>query len=357
MGRLLRRQRALLALPLLAVAAWLCASCGGRDAAHRGVARDAAAPRDAGAARATWIEASDGGVPRYVVFPGAGPALAHVLQDKPRVVGFGEYHQRVGGPTVPSAIKRFTEQMLPVLATQATDLVVETWVTDGSCGVTEKKVVANVKKTTARPKATENEIVTLALKARAARVQPHALKVGCADYQKMLGGKNVDYVKLLEFIGRQLRDTAVAAMAQRDRPPATARGGGPDAGVVAGSSPDGGAPAGGAPDRRRLVALYGGALHNDLYPAAGLEAWSFAADLAKHGRYVEVDLYVPEYVAGDERLAKEPWFPLLRRAGPDRVLVVERDKDSYIFVLSTTPLPASAPAATGGAGPSREVPR
>jgi hypothetical protein len=251
------------------------------------------------------------------------------------VVGFGEYHQRVGGAAVPSALKRFTEQMLPVLATQATDLVVETWVTDGSCGATEKKVVANVKKTTERPKATENEIVTLALRARAARVQPHALKVGCADYRRMLGGKSVDYVKLLEFIGRQLHDTARGALTRPASQPAAERDRvGPDGGVAG---------------RRRLVALYGGALHNDLYPATGLESWSYAKGLAKHGRYVEVDLYVPEYVTGDERLAKEPWYPLLRRAGPDRVVVVERDRGSYIFILSTTPdrggAPASAPAA------------
>jgi hypothetical protein len=320
----MRRGRAL----LLALA--LVAACGREPTRPAAKAPSDAAP--APAPKATWTETTDGGVPRHIVFPGAGPALAHLLADRPRVVGFGEYHQRVGGPTVPSALKRFTEQMLPVLATQATDLVVETWVTDGSCGATEKKVVANVKKTTERPKETENEIVTLALRARAARVQPHALKVGCADYKRILGGKQVDYVKLLEFIGQKLRDTAVDAMAQRAKPAA---------------GPDGGAPASqpaSAPDRRRLVALYGGALHNDLYPAAGLEAWSYAAALAKHGRYVEVDLYVPEYVAADERLAKEPWFPLLKRAGADRVLLIERDKDSYILVLSTTPAPASAPA-------------
>jgi hypothetical protein len=326
---------------LLVATLALTSGCG-RDAPRPPTSK-AAAAADAGApapAKPKWVEATDGGVPRHVTFPGAGPALAHVLADRPRVVGFGEYHQRVGGPAVPSALKRFTEQMLPVLATQATDLVVETWVTDGTCGAAEKKVVANVKKTTERPKATENEIVTLALRARAARVQPHALKVGCADYQRMLGGKNVDYVKLLEFIGRQLRDTALGAMAERARPAATSRDGGAPASAPAGP-----------PDARRLVALYGGALHNDLYPAAGLEAWSYAADLAKHGRYVEVDLYVPEYVAGDERLAKEPWYPLLERAGPDRVLLIEREKNSYILVLSTTPAPASAPA------PAPAVPR
>jgi len=314
----------------------------GRDAARPpgrpSVALDAAAAGPGAAARPRWVEASDGGVPRHALFPGAGAALAHVLESRPRVVGFGEYHQRIGGATVPSAIKRFTEQMLPVLAPEATDLVLETWITDGACGATEKKVVANVKKTTERPKATENEILTLAVRARAARVQPHALKVTCADYKKLLGGKNVDYVKLLEFIGRQLHDTALAALTRPASQPVTA----PDGGAA-------GAAGAGGPDRRRLVALYGGALHNDRYPAAGLEAWSYAADLAKHGRYVEVDLYVPEYVTGDERLAKEPWYPLLRRAAPDRVVVVERGQGSYIFILATTPSPGGAPASAPGA--------
>ena len=91
---------------------------------------------------------------------------------------------------------------------------------------------------------------------------------------------------------------------------------------------------GGAGDPK-VVALYGGALHNDLFPLEGLEAFSYAAALQKltGGRYAELDLYVPEYVQGDEAMRREPWYPLLRLADPQRVVLIERGARSYILLL------------------------
>jgi hypothetical protein len=59
-----------------------------------------------------------------------------------------------------------------------------------------------------------------------------------------------------------------------------------------------------------LILTYGGALHNDLSPQPGQESWSFGPQLAAatHGRYVELDLIVPEFVKDTEAWRKMPWF-------------------------------------------------
>jgi len=86
---------------------------------------------------------------------------------------------------------------------------------------------------------------------------------------------------------------------------------------------------------RRLIATYGGALHNDLYPIDGIQQWSFATglDAAVAGRYLEIDLYVPEYAEADPLSQHDIWFPLLAEAGTDHVVVIERGPRSYVILL------------------------
>ena len=64
------------------------------------------------------------------------------------------------------------------------------------------------------------------------------------------------------------------------------------------------------PAHKPWIALYGGALHNDRFPAAGVADWSYAAkaDAASSNRFVEIDLVVPELADHDDVLAKEPWY-------------------------------------------------
>ena len=65
-------------------------------------------------------------------------------------------------------------------------------------------------------------------------------------------------------------------------------------------------------------------------------------DRAIRGRYIELDLYVPEYVEADEQLRKKPWYPLLKRLGGRKVLLVERGEGSYILLLRRGLKPAPA---------------
>ena len=74
-------------------------------------------------------------------FASPSEIVTKLLGRKPRVVAFGEYHQTEGGSRVPSSVKRFGDEMLAAVAPSASDLVLETWVTEGKCGATETTAV------------------------------------------------------------------------------------------------------------------------------------------------------------------------------------------------------------------------
>lgn len=262
-----------------------------------------------------------------------GAILARAAKDgggEARVVAFGEYHQtkkddKQAGPA--SALKRFTGDLLGVVAGKSSDLVLETWVTEGSCGKQEKAVVTDVQKTTERPQATENELVTLARRAKESGLNPHILKLSCKDYESLHGADgSVDYEKLLKLVNELLERKIAGVLRKRG-----------EEGV------------------QKTVLVYGGALHNDLFPMAELAPYTFGqkAQRALAGRYLEVDLYVPEFIERDARLVKEPWYASYKKAAQrgaaqKSTFVVRRGPGSYILLFPRTvgaaPAPAPAPA-------------
>jgi hypothetical protein len=248
--------------------------------------------------------AEDPSLPRHWVEASAPAALARMLEQvKPRVLGVGEVHLVAGGPQVKSALARFADDMFAGLRGRATDLVVETWVTDGKCGKVEKQVTADVRTTTERPPETESEIGRLLRRARELGVQPHVMTMPCKAYQEVRSKSGeVDYDKLLQLIGGELYRNVRAVLDAR---------------------------------KEATVVVYGGSLHNDRQPNEGVAAYSYGAKLVGElaEGYVELDLYVPELVEKDELLQAEPWFPLLARTGPDKVVLVERGPGSYILLL------------------------
>jgi hypothetical protein len=88
--------------------------------------------------------------------------------------------------------------------------------------------------------------------------------------------------------------------------------------------------------------VYGGALHNDLFPIAELAPFTFGRAVRQRtaGHYLEIDLYVPEYIAKDAKIRTQPWFAdyarLSKRAKGQPVLV-ERAPDSFIVIFPPTP--------------------
>jgi hypothetical protein len=237
-------------------------------------------------------------------YPTAAAAMRALLKSEPRVVAVGEFHQTKATAGIPSAIKRFTTQMLaPLRGAGATDLVVETWITTGRCGEVEKKTVVEIEDTTKRPRTTENEVVTLLRRAKASGMQPHILEVACKDYQAMTVEGRVDFERLLRLTRDQLEIRIRAALARPGK---------------------------------RLVVSYGGALHNDVQPLKDLAPYAFGQVLsgAVDGRYVELDLYVPEFVEKNASIRAEPWFEVYRRAyRPGKVTLVQRGAASYALVF------------------------
>jgi hypothetical protein len=216
-------------------------------------------------------------------------------------------HQTVKTAGVRSSIARFTDEILPVIGPRASHLIVETWISTGQCGETEKKVTADVGRTTERPAETENEIVRLLRRAKAMGVAPHVLDVDCHEYQALMGeGGAVDYDRLLTLTGQHLGRAIEQALAL----PRLAE--------------------------RPLVLVYGGALHNDLAPNPALAKYSFgpAIDALTHGDYHEVDLFVPELVDTMPALRAERWYAAWRPArGKFGATLVRRQARSAVVLF------------------------
>src|SRR5262245_4669375 len=104
-----------------------------------------------------------------------------LLDERPRVIAFGEYHEITGGAKARSAISRFTDELLALVQRRASDLIIETWVTDGSCGKTERQAVAKVEKHIQRPKKVKSELEILIERAVELGLRPHILTISCDE--------------------------------------------------------------------------------------------------------------------------------------------------------------------------------
>lgn len=232
-----------------------------------------------------------------------------------------------------SAIARFTDDILPVVAPHASHLIVETWITTGKCGESETRVTEDVARTTERPVETESEIMKLLRRAKQLGVAPHVLDIACDEYERVLrsaappraarrggsgtlpGSRNqkptgadggVDYDRLLTVTNQHLSRAIQQGLLLKRTP------------------------------GRPLVVIYGGALHNDLYPDATLAKYTFgrAIHAITRGMYREIDLYVPEMVDATPALKTEPWYDAWRRTGAGASdVMIERGPRSAVVVF------------------------
>lgn len=273
-----------------------------------------AAPRRA-PPDARVIDAEPAGLAPHRTAKDLATAWRELVGDDVRAVGVGELHTRIDKAAhATSAIARFRDDVLPAVATRASDLVVETWVPDPkdkTCGKQAAKATAKVEAAVERPKAAMDELGTMVQAAREDGIQPHAMKITCADWTKIAPpDQDLDLAEMLTAITRELGGIASTALAARAKQP----------------SP------------RTLVLTYGGALHNDLYPNEGVADWAFGPrlDAATAEHYVEIDLIVPEYAEVDQAMAAEPWYPLLPLASPEHVVIVEKGPRAYAVLLPRT---------------------
>ena len=254
---------------------------------------------------AAQIPAAD--APRAVKHASAQAAVATLLPDPGGVIAFGELHQTRATANVRSSLSRFTDEILPAVAPHASHLIVETWITRGTCGEEEKHVTEEVARTTERPVETESEIMKLLRRAKELGVAPHVLDVGCDEYKVLAGSSGaVDYDKLLTITNQHLQ----RAIGQ---------------GLLLPRAPG-----------RPLIVVYGGALHNDLFPDPTLAKYTFgrAVHAATRGAYREIDLYVPEMVDSTPTLKAEPWYRAWQKAGAGASdVIIQRNPRSSIVVF------------------------
>ena len=217
-----------------------------------------------------------------------------------KVYAVGEYHPGRAAAAARSPLSRFTTEILDLLGPRSRHLVIETWL-DRGCTAAGQQVQAEVTGTLGRAPRAATELEALVLASQRRRLDAHGLPISCIEHGALLDpAGRVDFLRLLELVTEKLGSATRALI-----------------------------------DDDRAVIVYGGALHNDLYPRWPLADLSYAHALAVElgGGVVELDLVVPEVVAPMAMVRREPWFPLLARAAPDRVVVWERGADSYVVIL------------------------
>lgn len=216
-------------------------------------------------------------------------ALERVLASGPLVLAVGEAHVQKGQQGVASATKRFSA-MLPALRGRASDLLVELMVparlADGGACVQVAQAVREKQKVVTQTQAStnQNEYVAMGDTARKLGVVPDLLRPTCEDLAAIdRAGPDMVAVSL-ETIARLTRAKVEQLVDRNARTPA---------------------------DANKLVLTYGGALHNDLVTTPERSKWVFGPDLLVYtkGRYVELDLYVPELIEDSDTWKKLEWYP------------------------------------------------
>ena len=236
-----------------------------------------------------------------------------MLAHEPAILAIGEAHAQKGTERLASATKRFTDSMVALLENRASDLLVEAWAGDPKCQK-EVKQVASAQKPVQQAQAQQNpnEYVALGTRAKALGVQPHLLRPSCDDFAS-LADAGPDVVTASLGLIKRLTASDATALFRRNE---NAKSG-------------------------KVVVTYGGAMHNDLAPAENLEQFSFGPELAATtaGRYVELDLIVPEYVKATEIWQKLPWYAAFQAdAGPkDRPRLYRMAERSFVLVFASSP--------------------
>ncbi len=243
-----------------------------------------------------------------LAFDSAPAAFQRVLLEQPRVLGLGEAHAPTGFSGVRSSTRRFAEELMPALKGRATDIVIELLLGGGRCGQATESAVAERQKpvTLHQADTNQNEFVTLGYAASALGIQPHALEPTCPEFQAVLDAGETDIARMLELIA----DTNVRTVDKLLSAPNA--------------------------DSSKLILVYGGALHNDLSPNDASRTWSYGPRLMKRteGRYVALDVIVPEFIKDTPAWRALPWYAHYNadRLGQDAILF-NPEAHSYVLVL------------------------
>jgi hypothetical protein len=270
------------------------------------------APSASGAADADRPRAAPCGELACAQYDSPREAFLDAVGAEPLVVAIGEAHAPKGAPA-PSAARRFTDELLPLLAGRASDLLVELMMPPAGCADAAAEVKRQQEPATSRQAETnQGEYVAMGERARGLGVVPDVLRPSCADMDAVRSAGGGAIEASLDLIAR-LTATQAERLVDRD-----ARS---DA------------------DRGKAVLVYGGMLHNDLAPAPDLARWSYAPELDAHvhGRLVAIDLVVPEFIGQDASWTALPWRAHYDRARLGaKTTLLRTGERSYVLIFPET---------------------
>jgi hypothetical protein len=245
------------------------------------------------------------------LFDTPADAFRAILATKPLVVAIGEAHAQKGSEGIPSSAKRFTGELLPLLEGRASDLLLELMAPPKGCSKVTEEVKTKQKVVTEKQAAgDQNEYVVMGNEARKRAVVPDLLRPSCADLDAIDKAGDDAVGASLATIARLTRTKVIDLLDRNERND--------------------------KPGADRIVATYGGAMHNDLIPPPERAAWSFGPELSARakGRYVEVDLFVPEFIQDTEAWKKLAWYPYFDRAlHPDKTTLFNPRPGSYVLIF------------------------
>jgi hypothetical protein len=236
-------------------------------------------------------------------------AFEYSVRESPRVIAVGETHAQKNAPRVTSATRRFGEQLLPALKGRAKGIVIEFVVPEKRCEQKEEEAVRKRQEVVTKPQAetNQNEFVTLGFAAKKLDIFPLALVPTCDELRNVLASGDADIAAMLALIADlTFRETS---------------------GFLDHGDPN------------LAVITYGGLLHNDLVPRPGRENWTFGPRLKERsaGRYVEVDLIIPEFIKAEEPWTSLAWYPhySAERDGAHAILF-QATPGSYVLIFPRT---------------------
>jgi hypothetical protein len=234
----------------------------------------------------------------------AEDAFEAVLKEDPAVLAIGEAHAQ-RGTTVPSAARRFKDTLLPLLAGRASDLLVELMLPPSGCAK-QAETMRSVQKpvVTQQAETNQNEYIGMGDSARKLGIVPDALRPSCDDLAAINDAGEDAIDRSLQTIARLTTTQGTKLLARSGR---------------------------------KMVVIYSGALHNDATPPPERAAWSYGPALsqAAGGRYVQLNLYVPELITGDESWRKQPWYGAWEsRQSAGKVLLFHLKPKSYVLVFA-----------------------
>ena len=241
-------------------------------------------------------------------FADPAAALKYVLdQQHPLVLGVGEAHVQRDVPLAVSPTRLFA-RLLPVLCGTSRDIVIELWLGRSDCGDRSVEQVAQAQKpiTSAQAPTNQGDFVELGREAKRLGIEPHALRPSCDEYRSIVKAGASDVDQMLTLVAQH---TAILAEQLLQRP---------------------------EPADRPLVITFGGAMHNDVQPRPGQQAWTFGPELDKFTahRYVELDLVVREQVRDTSAWEAQPFYHHFSKdLMPTRTLLYRQGPHSFTLVF------------------------